>query len=268
MVDVALALGHVDRVEALPLGEHAQCQHRENLRLAAGEQARAVGARQVAGDRSVTWRTSSSLRPSARSPSSRTMVRMVFFSSCLSSALMSLPIAAISSSEKVATTSSLTAPTASMRACLSALCSASLILSAPAAKTRSRRASSIDVRAATSMGVISHWARKLLLDVAELADRLHGELECGEHVLLGDLVGAGLDHVDGVAGTGDREVEIGLLELVEGRVDEELALDACDAHAGERALERDAGDHERRGRTHDRDDVGLVDLVDAENRSR
>ena len=51
VVQVALALGHVDRVDALPLGKHAQRQHREDLRLTAGEQARAVAARQVAGDR-------------------------------------------------------------------------------------------------------------------------------------------------------------------------------------------------------------------------
>ena len=51
VVDVALALGHVDRVDALPLGEHAERQHREHLGLTAGEQARAVAARQVAGDR-------------------------------------------------------------------------------------------------------------------------------------------------------------------------------------------------------------------------
>ena len=51
VVHVALALGHVDRVDALPLGEHAQRQDREHLRLTAGEQARAVAARQVAGGR-------------------------------------------------------------------------------------------------------------------------------------------------------------------------------------------------------------------------
>ena len=49
VVDVALALGDVDRVDALPLGEHAEGEHGEHLRLAAGEQARAVAARQVAG---------------------------------------------------------------------------------------------------------------------------------------------------------------------------------------------------------------------------
>ena len=44
---------------------------------------------------------------------------------------------------------------------------------------------------------------------------------------------------------GDDEVEVGVLGLIEGRVDDELAgLDvAADAHAGERALERDAGGH-------------------------
>ena len=86
---------------------------------------------------------------------------------------------------------------------------------------------------------------ELLLHVAERADGLLREHEGGEHVLFGDLLRAGLEHVDGVLGAGDHEVEIGILGLVEGRVDDELAglHVAADAHAGERALERDAGGH-------------------------
>jgi len=101
-----------------------------------------------------------------------------------------------------------------------------------------------------------------LLNVTEGRDGLLGEHEGGEHVLLGHLECAGLEHEDRVLGPGHYEVEIGVLGLVEGRVHDELAvLVAADAHARKRALERDTGRKQCRRRAHDRDDVGLVDLV-------
>ncbi len=108
---------------------------------------------------------------------------------------------------------------------------------------------------------------ELHLHVAEGAYGLLGEHERGEHVLFGDLLRAGLEHVDGVLGTGDHQVEIGILGLIEARVDQELAglHVAADAHAGQRALEGQAGGHEGRAGAHDRDDVGLVDLVGREH---
>ncbi len=76
--------------------------------------------------------------------------------------------------------------------------------------------------------------------LAEGGDGLLAELHGGEHVLLGDLVGAGLDHGDVVGGAGDGEVQIGVLALLEGGVDDELAglHVAADAHAGERGPRR------------------------------
>ena len=108
---------------------------------------------------------------------------------------------------------------------------------------------------------------ELLLHVAERADRLLGEHEGGEHVLFGNLVSAGLEHVDRVLGTGDDEIEVGVLSLVKGRVDEKLTGVgvATDAHAGKRALERQPGGHQGCRGAHDRDDVRLVDLVGGED---
>ena len=68
---------------------------------------------------------------------------------------------------------------------------------------------------ATSMRRDLELGEELLLHVAEGADGLLGEHEGGEHVLFGDLLRAGLEHVDGVLGAGDHEVEIGILGLVE-----------------------------------------------------
>ena len=66
----------------------------------------------------------------------------------------------------------------------------------------------------------------------EVDDRLEGAVAeqdgLGHHVL-GQEVGAGLDHHDRVAGARDDQVEIGLLELRVRGVDHELAADASDA---------------------------------------
>ena len=107
-----------------------------------------------------------------------------------------------------------------------------------------------------------------LLGLAELGDGLLAERNGGDHVVLGDLLGARLDHGDVVGGAGDGQLEVGALLLLEGRVDDELPrLDvAADAHAGGGAVERRGAEHQRGGGAHDADGVGLVDLVGDERR--
>ncbi len=75
-------------------------------------------------------RISVAVRPSARSPVSRIMVRMARFSSAFSAALMSLPQAARSSSVKSSSlTAAFSSSTLAMRCCLSASFSAAAISS-------------------------------------------------------------------------------------------------------------------------------------------
>ena len=64
----------------------------------------------------------------------------------------------------------------------------------------------------------------------ELLDRVVGDVERVEDLRLGDLVGPGLDHRDALAGAGDDQVEIGVVEqiLLVG-VDDEVAVDLADA---------------------------------------
>ena len=50
-----------------------------------------------------------------------------------------------------------------------------------------------------------------------------------------DLAAADLDHVDEVLRAGDDEVEVAVLELLDGRVEDELAVDPADANVGDRA---------------------------------
>ena len=104
---------------------------------------------------------------------------------------------------------------------------------------------------------------ELELGVTERTDGLLAELHGGEHVVLGDLLGAGLHHGDEVAGTGKLEVEVGVLALLIGGVHDELArlLIAADAHAGERALEGHATKGERKRSAHGADDIDGVHLV-------
>ena len=104
----------------------------------------------------------------------------------------------------------------------------------------------------------------------------------GDRFVFGHLVGAGFDHHDAVLGAGDDQVEAALLALREGRVDDELAVDQADAHAGDglfdrhlRQRQRRAGAGEREhvrvvlgvGRQHERDDLRLVGPAGGEQRT-
>ncbi len=107
---------------------------------------------------------------------------------------------------------------------------------------------------------------ELLLLLAEGGDGLLAEGHGGEHVLLGDLVSAGLQHGDVGRRTGQLEVEIGVVLLLIGRVDDELlgVAVAADADARQRALEGHAAHRQRGGSAHDRDGVDRVYLVSHE----
>ena len=65
----------------------------------------------------------------------------------------------------------------------------------------------------------------------ELLDLVVGKAQGLDDDALGDFLGAGLDHDDGVGGAGDDEVHVGLvLQLLERRIDHQLAVDAADVH--------------------------------------
>ena len=104
---------------------------------------------------------------------------------------------------------------------------------------------------------------ELVLGLAEGSKGLLAKLHSGEHVVLGDLLGAGLDHRDEVGRAAQLQVQVGVLALLIGGVDDKLAglHVAADAHAGKRTLEGHAAErHGQRG-AHDVDNVEGVDLV-------
>jgi hypothetical protein len=112
------------------------------------------------------------------------------------------------------------------------------------------------------------FADRLLQLVLHVEQRLQslvcGE-QCLEHHVLGKHAGASLDHDEPGAAAGNQQVQIGLFELAVPRVDDELAVDAADAHRGDGPVERDVGQLQGgRGSRHG-DDVGVVLLVVGEH---
>ena len=113
---------------------------------------------------------------------------------------------------------------------------------------------------------LADLAAQVLLRLAELADLLVREVERLEEDVLGHLVGAGLDHRQAVLRADDDQVERRLLEvLLVRRVEDELAVDAADAHGADRPEERQRRDHQRGGRPVDAEDVVRRDEVRGED---
>ena len=110
--------------------------------------------------------------------------------------------------------------------------------------------------------LLRRLAGELELRRAELLDLAVRDVERVEHLGLGDLVGARLDHQDGLVGARDHEVEVGGELLLLGRVDDEVAVDLADPHRADGRRERDVGDHQGRRRAVHREDVVRVVVVD------
>ena len=108
-------------------------------------------------------------------------------------------------------------------------------------------------------------ARLLGRLLGELDDRVDHRLEMpmaehyrAEHDLLGQLLGFRLHHQHRVGGAGDDEVELALDHLVELWVEHVFVVDEADAGAADRAHERRAGQRQCGGGRDHGDDVGIV----------
>ena len=114
----------------------------------------------------------------------------------------------------------------------------------------------------TSSFSFGDLAGELELGGAQLLDLAVRDVERVEHLGLGDLVGARLDHQDGLVGARDHEVEVGRELLLLGRVDDEVALDLADPDGADGRRERDVGDHQGRRRAVHGEDVVRALVVD------
>ena len=79
-----------------------------------------------------------------------------------------------------------------------------------------------------------------------------------EHDVFVELLGFRFHHQHRVGGAGDDQVELGFDHFVERRVEHIFVVDEADAGGADRALERRAGQRQRRGGRHHRHDVGIV----------
>jgi hypothetical protein len=86
-------------------------------------------------------------------------------------------------------------------------------------------------------------------------DLVVGQAQRLQHGLLGDLAGPRLDHGDGVVGPGHDQVELGVDELLQGWIEDELAVHHAHADTADRPCmgdvadlqgQRGAGDGKRR----------------------
>ena len=72
----------------------------------------------------------------------------------------------------------------------------------------------VDLRHLDGELLLARLRRQLALGRAELPDLLVGDVERVEDLRLGDLIGAGLDHQDGVLGAGDNQVQVAVVDQV------------------------------------------------------
>ena len=101
--------------------------------------------------------------------------------------------------------------------------------------------------------------------LGEFDDRVDDRLEMpvaehhgAEHDVFVQFLGFRFHHQHGVGGAGDDEVELGVGHLVERRVEHVFVVDEADARSTDRALEGRAGQRQRGGRGHHRQNVGIV----------
>ena len=105
------------------------------------------------------------------------------------------------------------------------------------------------------------------LGADDLPDGLVAEEDRVDQGLLGDLAGAAFDHDDGVVRAAHDQVEVRLVALGVGGVEDELAVETPDADRADGRVERDGRAGQGHGGPVDREDVGVVLAVGGEDES-
>ncbi len=129
-------------------------------------------------------------------------------------------------------------------------------------------ADGIDEAGVGLLDVADLFAAGLLLELLDHADDFDDDLVAeldgiGDVVFLG-LARAGFDHVDVVLGAGDDDVDVAVFELLDGGIDDQLAVDAPDAHVGDGGEEGDVADGDGAAGGDASEDVGIVLAVEGE----
>ncbi len=270
VVDVALALDRLDRVKALPLVEHAKRADREDLGLSTLEEAGAMDARQIvrlhherpylgglaaidtlAGldDHAAHCMLLEALEldRNGTAPGLLLLVGEL----CRNLGLEVLDL--VDAGELVRI----------LEGCAHLV----VVREDAVVHLRDGLVEDVVMLRERAVGLLDLLEEDLLL-LAEGSDGLLAECHGCEHVVLGDLLGASLEHGDERGGTAELEVEVARLALLVRRIHEPLARlgVAADPHAGKRTLKRHAADGEGSRCCHDADGVDRVDLVCDERR--
>ena len=90
-----------------------------------------------------------------------------------------------------------------------------------------------------ALDVLAEFLLQFFLEAAHRLDSLVSGFEGSEEVALLHFLHLAFHHHDVLFGSADHEVHVGLLELLEGGVDDKLAVNACHANLGNGALEWD-----------------------------
>ena len=106
-------------------------------------------------------------------------------------------------------------------------------------------------------GLLGAALRQIDDEIDHRLELLLAEHHGRQHGLLGQLLGFQLDHHHRVARARDDEIEGALLELIERRVEDELAVLVADPRGADRAEEGNAAHRQRRRGADHRDDVRI-----------
>ena len=115
-----------------------------------------------------------------------------------------------------------------------------------------------------ALHVLAQLLRKLSLEFAHGLDGIHRSLEGTQQILLADLLHLTLYHHDVLSRSTNHDVHIGLLHLLEGRINHILTVDTCNADFRNRALERYIRASQRCRGSKTGKSIGLVNTIGTE----
>ncbi len=84
----------------------------------------------------------------------------------------------------------------------------------------------VDLMAVFALNVGAEFFRQFYLQFAHGLDGIHSGFEGTDHILLGYFLHLAFHHHDVLGGGTDHDVHVGFFHLLEGRVDDVLAIDA------------------------------------------
>ena len=109
--------------------------------------------------------------------------------------------------------------------------------------------------------LFSSQLNQLFLCCADFCNNLASSVDSLQHDILGDLVGTALNHGDSILDSGNHNLHISLLYLLEGRVDDVLAIKVAYSYRSGWAVERNVRDADSSRSCYHCNYVWRVDLV-------